>query len=56
MHSPSLESALVRILIDEQEARRPVGAGFLVTSRHILTCAHVVNAALGRGEYESDRP
>jgi hypothetical protein len=25
-----------------------VGCGFAVTSRHILTCAHVVNAALGR--------
>jgi hypothetical protein len=25
-----------------------VGCGFAVTSRHILTCAHVINAALGR--------
>ncbi|WPD23382.1 MAG: trypsin-like peptidase domain-containing protein [Candidatus Electrothrix scaldis] len=56
MHSPSLESALVRILIDNQEARRPVGAGFLVTSRHILTCAHVVNTALGRDEYAVQPP
>jgi hypothetical protein len=25
----------------------PVGAGFIVDERHIVTCAHVVNASLG---------
>ncbi len=48
MPSPSLDASLVRILIDDQDHRRPVGAGFLVTPDHILTCAHVVNDALGR--------
>uniref|UniRef100_UPI004057B318 hypothetical protein n=1 Tax=Candidatus Electrothrix sp. TaxID=2170559 RepID=UPI004057B318 len=56
MSSPSLESSLVRILIDDQEPRRPEGAGFLVTPKHILTCAHVVNAVLGRDEYTIDPP
>lgn len=56
MPSPSLDTALVRILIDDQEPRRPEGAGFLVTPTHILTCAHVVNAALRRNEQAADPP
>lgn len=56
MPSPALESALVRILRIEGELRRPVGAGFLVTPKHILTCAHVVNTALGRKQYAADQP
>jgi WD40 repeat protein len=56
MPSPSLDSSLVRILIDNQDLRRPVGAGFLVTPKHILTCAHVVNTALGRNLNAADQP
>ncbi len=56
MPAPSLESALVRILRAEGELRRPVGAGFLVSPQHIVTCAHVVNCALGRGQNSTDRP
>ena len=56
MPSPSLDASLVRILTDNQEPRRPIGAGFLVTPKHILTCAHVVNAALRRNEYAADQP
>ncbi|MCI5146142.1 MAG: hypothetical protein D3923_11590, partial [Candidatus Electrothrix sp. AR3] len=56
MPSPSLAISLVRILTDNQEPRRPEGAGFLVTPKHILTCAHVVNAALRRNEYAIDPP
>lgn len=50
MPSPSLPAALVRILIltDDKDPRRPVGAGFLVTPEHVITCAHVINDALGR--------
>ena len=33
-----------------------VGAGFLVTGRHVLTCAHVVNAAVGTPDDEAARP
>ena len=33
-----------------------VGAGFLVGDRGVLTCAHVINAALGRGSQAVDRP
>ena len=33
-----------------------VGVGFLVAERHILTCAHVVNLALGRGQRAQERP
>nr|WP_238419654.1 trypsin-like peptidase domain-containing protein [Streptomyces taklimakanensis] len=30
--------------------------GFVVGDRHVLTCAHVVNAALGRGVRQPDHP
>ena len=33
-----------------------VGAGILVDTRHVVTCAHVVNLALGRLEDEPTRP
>ncbi len=39
-----LKKALVRIY---GQQRAPVGAGILVTDRHVLSCAHVVNEALG---------
>lgn len=42
-----LQKGLVRILTDGGEARHVVGAGFLVSPHHILTCAHVVADALG---------
>jgi WD40 repeat protein len=35
---------------------KPAGAGFLVTERHVLTCAHVVNAAVGAVGDETARP
>ncbi|WPD24270.1 MAG: trypsin-like peptidase domain-containing protein [Candidatus Electrothrix scaldis] len=56
MFSPSLDTSLVRILLDDQDPRHPLGAGFLVTPKHILTCAHVINAVLGRDEYAADPP
>lgn len=34
----------------------PVGVGFVVGDRHIVTCAHVVNAALGRDKRHLERP
>ncbi|AEW99654.1 serine protease [Streptantibioticus cattleyicolor] len=38
------DEAVVRVL---DPAGRPVGAGFLTVDRHVMTCAHVVAAALG---------
>jgi hypothetical protein len=35
---------------------RPVGVGVLVGQREIVTCAHVVNAALGRDQTAQDQP
>ena len=55
MPSPSLESALVRILRAEGDLRRPVGAGFLVSPQHIITCAHVVNCAFGLPKNAADQ-
>ena len=48
-----LTGAIARI---RQTQGKVVGAGFLVTDRHILTCAHVVNAALKRPLNAPDRP
>lgn len=33
-----------------------VGSGFLAGPHHVLTCAHVVNAALGRAEMDGEVP
>ncbi len=33
-----------------------VGAGVLIDERHVLTCAHVVNQALGRAAQEVEPP
>ncbi|MFI9051138.1 trypsin-like peptidase domain-containing protein [Streptomyces sp. NPDC053427] len=39
-----------------RDGERPVGAGVLVAERLVLTCAHVVNSALGRGRFDQDTP
>ncbi len=44
----SREGFTVRVLRGGSAA--PVGVGFVVDGQHIVTCAHVVNAALGRGQ------
>jgi len=50
----SLESAIVRI---RATAGTVVGTGFLVTGRHVLTCAHVVAGALGLpGDAQVEKP
>lgn len=33
-----------------------IGTGFLVADRHVMTCAHVVNTALGRDRAAADPP
>jgi Trypsin-like peptidase domain/NB-ARC domain len=49
------EGFIVRILISDSD--RPAGIGFVVGERHIVTCAHVVNTALGRRDQrEQERP
>lgn len=48
------EGFTVRVLRVGSSA--PVGVGFVVSERHILTCAHVVNAALSRDKRFQDRP
>jgi len=41
-----LESSVVRIYNTKSEPEKVVGAGFLVSHKHIITCAHVVCDAL----------
>lgn len=56
MAQSSLIQALVRILVIDQDFRQGVGAGFLVSPRHILTCAHVVAEALAIPASTPDKP
>jgi hypothetical protein len=49
------ESAVVR-LCGWSAASTTAGLGLLVGADRVVTCAHVVNAALGRGLLEQDRP
>ncbi len=61
MREISLNSALVRILKktsdgDGRSTLQPVGAGFLVSDRHFLTCAHVVAGELGKPDYQKQMP
>ncbi|MTJ09560.1 trypsin-like peptidase domain-containing protein [Anabaena sp. UHCC 0204] len=44
-HIEILKSAIARIYY--KDSQTIVGAGFLVSKHHLLTCAHVVTAALG---------
>lgn len=50
----SREDFTVQILRNGSGA--PAGAGFVVDETHIVTCAHVVNTALGRRKREQDPP
>jgi hypothetical protein len=43
-------------LVRFSRGTHPVGAGFVIDDRHIVTCAHVVNAALGRALIAAERP
>ncbi|WP_293338112.1 CHASE2 domain-containing protein [Microcoleus sp. CAWBG58] len=52
MVSP-LESSVVRIY---SRSGLPIGAGFLVSDKYILTCAHVVADALGEGRETVEMP
>lgn len=52
--SETYKNAVVRILKGKNYL--PVGAGILVGPREILTCAHVVNDVLGRGQLTETPP
>src|SRR5262245_60743061 len=51
--SEQLNPAIVRIFNPSDEI---VGGGFLVSDRHIITCAHVVNLAVNRSKSNTDKP
>lgn len=50
------EWGIVRILASRPGKPVPVGAGFLVSDRYALTCAHVVNESLRLDAYTADWP
>lgn len=51
-HFQAFESSIVRIYSGESV----IGAGFLISNRHLLTCAHVVNVALNLRKDNSKMP
>lgn len=52
----TLIQSLVRILIDDQDPRQTVGAGFLVSTHHVITCAHVIAEALNIPQDTPEKP
>ena len=52
---PQYETAVVRLL-QSTNGKPLAGMGVLVGIREVVTCAHVVNAALGRNLRERDQP
>jgi WD40 repeat protein len=53
MAEASSEAFIVRFLATDG---RPTGLGVLVGPRHVITCAHVVNAALGLDHRSQEQP
>jgi hypothetical protein len=48
----TFKQSIARIVADDQI----IGAGFLVSDRHLLTCAHVVNASCGVAQAATEMP
>lgn len=44
------------VVVRAAGARQPVGAGVVIADGYVLTCAHVVNAALGRNRMATAEP
>src|SRR5689334_11130151 len=53
MTDPSPDGFIARILGPDG---KPAGVGTLVTERHVVTCAHVVNVALGMDPRQQRQP
>ncbi|MFM6405076.1 MAG: hypothetical protein ACKPGT_10630, partial [Microcystis sp.] len=55
----SLESSVVRIYKqrkNKDDKIEIVGAGFLISSEYLITCAHVVNESLGLVLTSAEKP
>jgi WD40 repeat protein len=50
------ESSAVRLVVSRHPDRPTAGLGVLIGAEHVVTCAHVVNTALGRNPREQVRP
>ncbi|MFD7665755.1 trypsin-like peptidase domain-containing protein [Streptomyces sp. NPDC059788] len=51
-----MDLPLYRSFVSVRDAERAVGAGVLLGDDTVLTCAHVVNSALGRDRYDQTLP
>ncbi|MFI0261074.1 trypsin-like peptidase domain-containing protein [Streptomyces sp. NPDC017056] len=52
----AVDQPLYRSFVSVRDAGRAVGAGVLIADDAVLTCAHVVNSALGRDRYDQTPP
>jgi hypothetical protein len=52
--SAALQAGIARI--HSASTGAIIGTGFLVSPRHVMTCAHVVNRALGRKDDTQEKP
>src|SRR5580698_7464160 len=50
------EAFIVRVQCSRSAVPTPAGVGFVVDDTHIVTCAHVVNTAMGRDRRAQDKP
>ncbi|MEV5595034.1 trypsin-like peptidase domain-containing protein [Streptomyces sp. NPDC052496] len=51
-----MDQPLYRSFVSVRDTGRAVGAGVLLADDAVLTCAHVVNSALGRDRYDQTLP
>ncbi|MFI2027530.1 VMAP-C domain-containing protein [Streptomyces buecherae] len=56
MHADVEDAALHAAFVSVLGGSGPVGAGVLVADDLVLTCAHVVNSALGRDQFDQAAP
>ncbi|MEZ5592484.1 MAG: trypsin-like peptidase domain-containing protein [Gammaproteobacteria bacterium] len=48
--------SLVRVLSDDQQPPDPVGVGFMVSEKHVISCAHVIADALKISRTKQEKP
>lgn len=48
--------SLVRVLSDNRQPPNPVGAGFMVSAQHVISCAHVIADALSIPRTTQEKP
>jgi hypothetical protein len=56
IHNPNYSIVRILALSNQQDYNEPKGAGFLVSSKYVITCAHVIADALNISRDKSEAP